>query len=57
MVAAQRTVEDKRFQTHSIHSYFLRAGNDNLPIIYFVDRVRDGKVPSVREVKMQLCGA
>ncbi|MGH8107889.1 MAG: acyl-CoA thioesterase II [Arenimonas sp.] len=47
--AAQQTVEDKR-AVHSIHAYFLRAGDIEAPIIYHVDRTRDGKSFSVRRV-------
>lgn len=41
LVAAQRTVEDGR-HAHSVHGYFLRAGDLTTPIIFFVDRPRDG---------------
>ena len=47
--AAQQTVEDKR-SVHSIHAYFLRAGDIEAPIIYHVDRTRDGHSFSVRRV-------
>ncbi|MGH8052043.1 MAG: acyl-CoA thioesterase II [Arenimonas sp.] len=47
--AAQQTVEDKR-AVHSIHAYFLRAGDIEAPIIYHVDRTRDGHSFSVRRV-------
>ena len=47
--AAQQTVEDAR-AVHSIHAYFLRAGDIEAPIIYNVDRTRDGKSFSVRRV-------
>jgi len=41
LVAAQRTVEPGR-DAHSVHGYFLRAGDLKVPIIFFVDRPRDG---------------
>lgn len=41
LVAAQRTVEPGR-DAHSVHGYFLRAGDLAAPIIFFVDRPRDG---------------
>lgn len=47
--AAQQTVEDER-TVHSIHAYFLRAGDIEAPIIYHVDRTRDGHSFSVRRV-------
>lgn len=47
--AAQQTVEDNRV-VHSIHAYFLRAGDIEAPIIYHVDRTRDGHSFSVRRV-------
>lgn len=39
--AAQATVENGR-QAHSLHAYFLRAGDIDHPIVYDVDRTRDG---------------
>jgi acyl-CoA thioesterase-2 len=47
--AAQRTVEPDRV-VHSLHAYFLRAGDIEAPIVYDVDRSRDGKSFSVRRV-------
>ncbi len=47
--AAQQTVDDSR-HVHSIHAYFLRAGDVEHPIVYDVDRSRDGKSFSVRRV-------
>jgi acyl-CoA thioesterase-2 len=41
LVAAQRTVQAGR-DAHSVHGYFLRAGDLKAPIIFFVDRPRDG---------------
>ncbi len=48
--AAAQTVEQSRF-VHSFHSYFLRAGDETLPIIYDVENVRDGGSFSTRRVK------
>lgn len=46
--AAHHTVDDRR--VHSLHAYFLRRGDMNAPIIYEVDRSRDGGSFSVRRV-------
>lgn len=48
LVAAARTIED--FQVHSLHSYFLRPGDPNVPILYDVDRIRDGRSFATRRV-------
>ena len=47
--AAQATVASDR-AVHSLHAYFLRAGNIEHPIVYDVDRTRDGGSFSVRRV-------
>lgn len=47
--AAQHTVPLDR-AVHSLHAYFLRAGDIDAPIVYDVDRARDGKSFSVRRV-------
>jgi acyl-CoA thioesterase-2 len=49
LVAATRTVESDR-RVHSLHSYFIRPGDPSVPIVYLVDRVRDGQSFSVRRV-------
>jgi len=41
LVAARRTVDEPR-EAHSVHGYFLRAGDLRAPIVFFVDRPRDG---------------
>jgi acyl-CoA thioesterase II len=41
LIAAASTVEGR--EAHSLHAYFLRAGDPNVPIVYEVDRSRDGK--------------
>ena len=48
LVAAGRTVESH--VVHSLHAYFLRAGDPKIPILYEVDRIRDGKSFSTRRV-------
>ena len=47
--AAGRTVERDRF-AHSLHAYFLRRGDVSAPIIYEVDRARDGSSFSNRRI-------
>jgi acyl-CoA thioesterase-2 len=48
LVAATRTVEGRA--PHSMHAYFLLAGDPKVPIIYEVDRIRDGKSFTTRRV-------
>ncbi|MEN9957691.1 MAG: hypothetical protein RIR46_1299 [Actinomycetota bacterium] len=50
LVAATRTVESARV-AHSLHGYFLRAGDITLPITFSVDRLRDGRSFSTRRVQ------
>ena len=47
--AMSQTVEDAR-HVHSLHGYFLRPGDASLPVVYQVDRVRDGGSFSTRRV-------
>ena len=47
LIAAGRTVERER-AVHSLHSYFIRPGDPSVPIVYQVDRVRDGRSFSTR---------
>ncbi len=47
--AAQQTVDAER-QLHSLHAYFLRAGDIKAPIVYQVEVARDGRSFSVRRV-------
>lgn len=49
LVAAARTVEGA--VPHSLHAYFLRPGDMALPIVYEVDRVRDGRTFAARRVQ------
>src|SRR6059058_2509482 len=43
LVAARRTVDVQTFHPHSLHAYFLLGGDPRVPIIYGVDRIRDGR--------------
>jgi acyl-CoA thioesterase-2 len=49
LVAAGRTVEPDR-RVHSLHSYFLRPGDPTIPIVYEIDRIRDGRSFTTRRV-------
>ncbi|WP_435769206.1 acyl-CoA thioesterase [Nocardioides sp. SYSU DS0651] len=49
LIAASRTVAEE-FHVHSLHSYFLLPGDYNVPIIYDVERIRDGKSFATRRV-------
>jgi len=49
LVAAQRTVPDDR-PVHSMHGYFILAGDLSVPVVYFVDRLRDGGSFTTRRV-------
>jgi acyl-CoA thioesterase-2 len=49
LVACGRTVDTERL-VHSLHSYFIRPGDPSVPIIYNVERIRDGHSFSVRRV-------
>jgi acyl-CoA thioesterase-2 len=49
LVAAQRTLEEERV-VHSVHGYFILPGDLKAPIVYFVDRLRDGKSFTTRRV-------
>ena len=49
LVAAARTVEEDRV-VHSVHGYFILAGDLSIPVVYFVDRLRDGKSFTTRRV-------
>ncbi|HIG44809.1 MAG: acyl-CoA thioesterase II [bacterium] len=50
LVAASRTVEDESRTAHSLHGYFLRPGDTTIPILYDVDRIRDGRSFTTRRV-------
>jgi acyl-CoA thioesterase-2 len=49
LVAAGRTVPEER-AVHSLHAYFIRPGDPEVPIVYTVDRTRDGRSFSTRRV-------
>ncbi|MFD9739730.1 acyl-CoA thioesterase II [Umezawaea sp. NPDC059074] len=49
LVAAGRTVPPER-HVHSLHSYFIRGGDPTVPIVYEVDRIRDGRSFTTRRV-------
>jgi acyl-CoA thioesterase-2 len=49
LAAAQRTVAEDR-PVHSLHSYFIRPGEPRIPILYKVDRERDGASFTTRRV-------
>lgn len=49
LVAAHRTVDADRF-IHSLHAYFMRPGDPSVPIIYQVERIRNGSSFNTRRV-------
>jgi acyl-CoA thioesterase-2 len=55
MVAAQRTLAEDRI-IHSLHGYFLRPGNIELPITFSVDRIHDGRSFSTRRTQAYQSG-
>jgi len=48
LIAACRTVDGR--VAHSLHGYFLREGDTSVPVIYHVDRIRDGRSFATRRV-------
>jgi acyl-CoA thioesterase-2 len=48
LVAAARTVDDRT--VHSLHAYFMRPGDPAVPIVYQVERLRDGNTFTTRRV-------
>ncbi|XP_075427916.1 acyl-coenzyme A thioesterase 8 [Ascaphus truei] len=50
LVAAARSVSED-VNVHSLHCYFVRAGDPKVPVLYQVERTRDGRSFSVRSVK------
>ncbi|XP_074499797.1 acyl-coenzyme A thioesterase 8 [Sebastes fasciatus] len=50
LVAAAKSVSDNLY-AHSLHCYFVRAGDPKVPVLYQVDRTRDGRSFAVRSVK------
>ena len=56
LVAAARTVEGRA--AHSLHGYFMLPGDPSVPIVYQVDRIREGKSFATRRVvALQHCKA
>jgi acyl-CoA thioesterase 8 len=55
LAAAQKTVSPD-FTVHSMHCYFVLAGNAEIPIIYHVERVRSGKSFATRTVQARQRG-
>lgn len=49
LVAATRTIDDDKF-VHSLHGYFVSPGASEKPTVYLVDRIRDGRSFSARQV-------
>jgi acyl-CoA thioesterase II len=49
LIAAGRTVPAER-RVHSLHAYFIRAGDPSIPIVYEVDRIRDGRSFTTRRI-------
>lgn len=56
LMAAGRTVDDGR-RIHSLQSYFLLAGDPQIPIMFEVDRIRDGRSFTTRRVRAFQRGA
>lgn len=50
LVAATRSVAEPDRTPHSLHAYFLRPGDPSVPIIYEVDRIRDGRSFTTRRI-------
>lgn len=50
LVAAQRTIDEEDRSVHSMHGYFILAGDLRIPVVYFVDRLRDGRSFTTRRV-------
>src|SRR5437764_14603244 len=50
LVAACRTVDVAQRPPHSLHAYFLLPGDPKVPIVYNVDRIREGKSFTTRRV-------
>jgi acyl-CoA thioesterase-2 len=50
LVAARRTVEEEDRSAHSLHGYFILTGDLQIPVVYFVDRLRDGRSFATRRV-------
>ena len=57
LAAAHQTVDTALLQVHSLRSLFIRAGDCTIPVIYRVDRVRDGRSFCTRSVRGESKGA
>ena len=49
LIAAGRTVPDDR-PPHSLHGYFMRPGDAKVPVVFSVDRIRDGRSFTTRRI-------
>ena len=50
LVAARRTIEQEDRTAHSLHGYFILEGDLEIPVVYFVDCLRDGRSFTTRNV-------
>ena len=50
LVAARNTISEADRTAHSLHGYFILEGDLSLPVVYFVDRTRDGRSFTTRRV-------
>ncbi len=50
IIAASRSIDHDKYRLHSLHSYFLKIGNPQIPIIFEVDNIRDGSSFCTRRV-------
>ncbi len=50
LVAARRTIDEADRTAHSLHAYFILEGDLEIPVVYFVDRLRDGRSFTTRRV-------
>ena len=50
LVAARRTIARGDRSAHSLHGYFILEGDLEIPVVYFVDRLRDGRSFTTRSV-------
>ena len=51
LVAARRTIEQEDRSAHSLHGYFILKGDLAIPVVYFVDCLRDGRSFTTRNVR------
>ena len=50
LAAARRTIAERDRSAHSLHGYFILEGDLDVPVVYFVDRLRDGRSFATRTV-------